>query len=83
MKSVAELGLADARHLRGDIYEVRVAHHGQAFRILCAPEGRRGQVVLALDGFDKTTQKTPPHLIRLAEARLLDWRNRARPISSL
>lgn len=82
MKSVAELGLADARHLRGDVYEVRVAHRGQAFRILFAPEGRRGQILLALDGFDKTTQKLPPHLIRLAEARLLDWRSRGRPISS-
>jgi DNA-binding Xre family transcriptional regulator len=44
MKSVAELGLSDARHLRGDVYEVRVAHRGQAFRVLFAPEGRRGQI---------------------------------------
>jgi phage-related protein len=83
MKSVAALGLADARHLRGDLYEVRVAHRGQAFRILFSPEGRSGQILLALDGFDKMTQKTPPHLIRLAEARLADWHSRGRPISSL
>jgi phage-related protein len=82
MKSVAELGLADARHLRGDVYEVRVAHRGQAFCVLFSPEGRNGQILLALDGFDKTTQETPLHLIRLAEARLLDWRNPARPLSS-
>jgi hypothetical protein len=30
------------------------------FRILFAPEGRYGQVLLALEGLAKKTRKTPP-----------------------
>jgi phage-related protein len=32
--------------------------------------------LLALEGFEKKTQKTPDRLIRLAEKRLADWRSR-------
>ena len=77
MREVALLGLRAARHLVGDIYEVRADGENEAFRILFAPEGRRGQVFLALEGFSKKTQKTPPATIRLAQRRLADWRNRA------
>ena len=76
MDEVATVGLVSARHLRGDIYEVRAWGSHQTFRILFAPEGRRGQVLLALDGFSKKTQKTPPGNIALAEFRLRDWRSR-------
>jgi hypothetical protein len=41
-----------------------------------AEEGRRGQVLLALDGFSKKSQRTPPEKIDLAERRLRDWRSR-------
>lgn len=71
-------GLRAARHLRGDIWEVRASGDRQAFRVLFAPEGRRGQVLLALDGFSKKTRRTPPPKIRLAERRLADWRSRGR-----
>lgn len=47
------------------------------YRLLFAPEGRQGQILLALDGFSKKTQKTPPAKIELAEKRLADWRRRA------
>jgi phage-related protein len=33
-------------------------------------------VLLALEGFQKKTQKTPDRLIQLAEKRLTDWRSR-------
>ncbi|MGH9279357.1 MAG: type II toxin-antitoxin system RelE/ParE family toxin [Acidimicrobiales bacterium] len=53
MKEVAILGLRAARHRSGDIYEVRAEREDQSFRILFAPEGARGQVLLALEGFSK------------------------------
>ena len=76
MADVRLEGLHAARHLRGDIWEVRAAGDRQAFRILFAPEGRRSQVLLALEAFSKKTQRTPPHALRLAEGRLADWRAR-------
>ena len=76
MRDVRDTGLTAARHLRGDIHEVRADGDRQTYRILFAPEGRRSQVLLALEGFSKKTQKTPPEKIRLAERRLADWRRR-------
>ena len=76
MRDVRDTGLAAARHLRGDIHEVRADGDRQTYRILFASEGRRSRVLLALEGFSKKTQKTPPEKIRLAERRLADWRRR-------
>ena len=76
MRDVRDTGLAAARHLRGDIHEVRADGDRQTYRILFASEGRRSRVLLALEGFSKKTQKTPPERIRLAERRLADWRRR-------
>ncbi len=76
MKDVLVSGLAVARHLRGDIYEVRADADRVIYRILFATEGRYSQVFLALEGFKKKTQKTPPETIRLAERRLASWRGR-------
>ena len=67
-----------ARHLRGDIYEVRVRAREHAYRILFAPEGRSGHVLLAVSAFEKKTRRTPSSEIILAEDRLSDWRRRAR-----
>jgi phage-related protein len=78
MEVVRRRGLAAARHLRGDIWEVRVASSGNAYRILFAAEGRFSQILLALEAFQKTTQRTPPATIELAERRLADWRQRGR-----
>ena len=75
MTDVKVGGLRVARHLRGDIYEVR-AEGQRSIRILFAQEGKKGRVLLALEGFEKNSQKTPEHLIRLAEKRLADWRAR-------
>jgi len=76
MRDVAAIGMSEARHLRGDIYEVRVDGENCAYRILFASEGRFKQVLLALEGFAKKTQKAPIQAIKLAEKRLTDWRQR-------
>lgn len=78
MRQVRLLGLVTARHLRGDIYEVRSERAGRAWRILFANEGARGQVLLAVHGFEKKSQKTPLSELELAERRLRDWRSRGR-----
>jgi len=78
MKEVAGGGLRLARHLRDDIWEVRVEAERKAFRVLFSPEGRSQQVLLALVAFTKKTQKTPARTIQLAERRLADWRRRGR-----
>lgn len=77
MRDVARVGLEEARHLRGDIYEVRAEGDRQSFRVLFAAEGRQGQVLLALEAFSKKTRRTPPCALELAERRLADWRRRA------
>lgn len=77
MKLVKVVGLEEARHLRGDIYELRVTAGGQAYRLLFAQVGSKGRILLALHAFSKKTAATPPHEIRLAEQRLADWRANA------
>lgn len=79
MEEVADIGLRAARHLRGDIYEVRADTETQTFRVLFSAEGRYGQVFLSLVAFSKKTQKTPAREIELAEKRLRDWRTRGKP----
>lgn len=76
MKDVRKHGTQAARHVRGDIFEVRADADRVIYRILFAAEGRFSQVLLALEGLKKKTQKTPPATIELAEKRLADWRQR-------
>ncbi len=76
MKDVARAGLPAAKHLRGDIYEIRADAPTRTFRLLFSAEGRYGQVLLSLSAFTKKTQKTPPRKLALAESRLRDWRAR-------
>lgn len=78
MKDVQVTGLAAARHVRGEIYEVRATGAHAAYRVLFATEGARSQVLLAVSAFNKKTQKTPPREIATAERRLADWRSRRR-----
>jgi phage-related protein len=78
MKEVRAKGLGAARHLDGDIYEVRADGEKVIYRVLFAPEGAKHQVLLALEGFKKKIQKTPPAAIQLAKRRLSDWRDRGR-----
>ncbi len=76
MREVAEHGLSAAKHLRGDIYEVRAEASTRSFRLLFSAEGRFSQVLLSLSGFQKKTQKTPTRELELAESRLKNWRAR-------
>lgn len=78
MAEVRDEGLEAARHLRGDVYEVRVDGLNSTFRILFAAEGRFGHVLLSLSAFNKKTQKTPAREIDLAQGRLNEWRSRAK-----
>src|SRR4051794_2787172 len=74
MKEVSKLGIGAARHLRGDVYEVRAEADRRSFRVLFAQETKF--ILLSLAGFEKKTQKTPPREIAVAERRLKDWRSR-------
>jgi phage-related protein len=74
MKAVARYGMQAARHLRGDVYEVRATVDTRSFRILFSQEAKF--ILLSLSAFQKKTQKAPRHEIELAEKRLLDWRRR-------
>jgi phage-related protein len=76
MKAVRRQGLKAARHLDGEIYEVRADGKGVIYRILFAPQGKRKQVFLSLEALKKKRQKTPPEAIRLAKRRLRDWQQR-------
>ncbi|MFP5225292.1 MAG: type II toxin-antitoxin system RelE/ParE family toxin [Actinomycetota bacterium] len=76
MKEVSMVGLSAARHLRGDIWEVRSFSDTRGYRVLFSREGNKGRILLALAAFSKKTQKTPDRLLLLAERRLADWRNR-------
>jgi phage-related protein len=78
MKEVRQEGIRAARHLRGELFEVRADGERVIYRVLFAREGERGQVLLSLVAFNKKTQKTPPAQIALATRRLHDWRSRAR-----
>ena len=78
MEYVREYGTSVARHVRQDMYEVRATYDTKAYRILFACEGRFQHVLLALNGFQKKTQQTPPAHIKLAEQRLVDWRQRGK-----
>lgn len=72
MKEVSEHGIKSARHLRGEIYEVKADADRQSFRILFAKE--TNFILLSLSDFSKKTQKTPTREIDLAENRLNKWR---------
>ena len=78
MRDVKQRGLVAARHLRGDIYEVRADASNRSFRLLFACEGRYSQLLLALSAYEKRTQKAPTQEIALAEKRLADWRERGK-----
>jgi phage-related protein len=80
MAEVKDEGLEAARHLQDEIYEVRVDGRNRAYRVLFAAQGRRNQILLALEGFVKKTQMTPRDRIEVAKRRLADWQQRGRTL---
>jgi phage-related protein len=75
MNEVRREGLAAARHIEGDLYEIRRSGQKAHYRVIFALEGRR--ILLALDVYDKDTQKMPLEIKRRCEQRLRDWRARS------
>lgn len=81
MKDVREEGNKIAHHIRNDIYEVRCSGKDRDYRILFSEEGKHNNILLALEGFPKKTNKVPDSEINLAETRLKDWRSRGQQSS--
>ncbi len=80
MDEVSIVGMSAARHVRGDIYEVRAdSETGVAIRVLFAEEGQRRKILLSLAAFKKKRQKTPENEIKKAQQRLADWRSGRKP----
>lgn len=53
------------KHIEGtDLYEIRVSHGSNIFRIFCFFD--KGKVVIILNGFQKKSQKTPKEEIQKA-----------------
>lgn len=67
-------GLRVARHVEGDLYELRVAGSQTHYRLLFARETR--YVLLGLDAYQKASQRMPLQVKRRALDRLRDWRAR-------
>jgi len=78
MRDVKDRGTAAARHLHGDIYEVRADAATRSFRLLFSCEGKYSQVLLSLSVYEKRTQKAATQEIELAEKRLKSWRARSK-----
>jgi phage-related protein len=45
------------KHVRGEVYEMRVGISGRIFRVFCCFD--EGKVIVLFNGFEKKTQKTP------------------------
>jgi phage-related protein len=82
MKEVRREGVRAARHLQGELLEVRADGERVIYRILFAREGGQSQVLLLLVAFKKKTQKTPTAQLGLAARRLRDWRSRSREVAT-
>jgi phage-related protein len=67
-------GLRVARHIHSDLYELRAAGVKAHYRLLFSQEAKF--ILLAVDVFDKNTQRTPKHIKERALDRLRDWRAR-------
>lgn len=62
--NLAETGIDDVKHIREQIYELRV-HCGQhSYRVLFFYD--RGNIIVLVCGFTKKTQKTPQGIITKA-----------------
>lgn len=58
------------------LYEIRVSHKGNIFRIFCCQD--KGSLVILFQGFQKKTQKTPPSEIRKAVQIMKEYYNSTR-----
>jgi phage-related protein len=82
LKLVEELDRVPTQYLKklvntDDLWEVRVASSGNAYRILCFFDGQNWLVLN--HAFAKKTQRTPRRAIALAEERKRDYLRRKQP----
>jgi len=77
LQLIRESGVRGSRHLRGDLYELRAQTAGAHYRLIFCQVSR--SVLLALLAYDKNTERTPRHVLELAQRRLSDWRARGTP----
>ncbi|WP_311342602.1 type II toxin-antitoxin system RelE/ParE family toxin [Corynebacterium riegelii] len=70
----AEIGLQDLRHIRGELYEVRVQVGGNHYRAMLIQDSPVHYIILSC--FFKNQRKTPKTELQKAEQRLKNWRNR-------
>jgi hypothetical protein len=75
MKEVAIDGLSAARHLRGEIYEVRADGDRMAYRILFARRGSEGRFSWHSKGSPRRPRRRRP--------RVLPWPNDGSPIGAV
>ena len=73
-----QLTMPHARHLRGKMWELRIAAGRRDYRILYAAVV--GKKFVLLHGFSKKTPKTPPGEFEIAERRLDDYMARNREV---
>jgi len=73
-----QLTMPHARHLRGKLWELRIATRRQDYRVLYAAV--IGQQFVLLHGFAKKTPKTPTRELEIAERRLADYQARSKEI---
>ena len=55
--SVQDVPVSFLKHLEDGLYEIRVAHGGNAYRIFCCFD--EGNLVILFNAFQKKTRKTP------------------------
>ncbi len=69
------LGMPHSRHLRGKLWELRIAAGRRDYRVLYA--ARVGRMFILLHAFAKKTAKTPARELAIAERRLADYETRS------
>ena len=76
MAEIKTKGMQVSKLLTRGIHQIAVETKTKSYRLFFSPQGKRGNVLLALHMYDKATQNTPREVIFLAADRLADWRRR-------
>ncbi|MBM7839433.1 phage-related protein [Alkalihalobacillus xiaoxiensis] len=80
-KNGTRTGMPYIRHLDDGIWEIRIAHSSNIFRVTLFHF--EGNELILLHGFTKKTQKTPPKEIKRAKAYREDFKKRKDEIYGL
>lgn len=63
--SVQDVPITFLKHVEEGLYEIRVSHGGNTYRIFCCFD--EGNLIILFNAFQKKTQKTPPETIDKAK----------------